>query len=377
MNSKKSTSNRTHYRGADDFLPDRLLRLSVPGTLSRLQEIDNELAEQISDLKLQNDELQQARTDLELLLEQYSNLYDSAPVGYITLNRSGHILHVNSAGARLFRVERPLLINQHFQKFMSSKSRSEFTIFLENVYKDHSQQIFEFELQRPEDTIIVHMEARENKEGDTCIAALIDVTEEEQAKMLRKEEHTYRTIYENITHGIVLCDRDGKIISANQAAETIIGLTLNQMEKKRLVDFFSNPIHEDGQAFSEKTLPFMKILNSNEVMQGLTMGYMPINSTYYTWIVVSAMAISMPDEDDVQFLISFNDITAQKNLVLYNKLTSREKQVFQMLVRGYGRKEISENLDISTKTVDKHRENLMEKLKMYSPDELMDYSKKL
>lgn len=54
------------------------------------------------------------------------------------------------------------------------------------------------------------------------------------------------------------------------------------------------------------------------------MGYMPKNATYYTWIVVFAMAMIMPDEDDVQFLISFNDITSQKNLV-YTILSPQEK----------------------------------------------------
>ncbi len=377
MSNDKNKSERIQYRRADDLLPDRLLRLSVPGTLTRLQEIDHELTEQLSDLELQNEELQQARTDLELLLEQYSNLYDSAPVGYLTLSRKGIILQVNSAGARLFGVERSNLINEHFQRFMSSESWSEYTTFLEEVYSNHSQEIFEFELQRPEDKIIVHMEARENKEGNACIAALIDVTEEEQAKLLKKEDYKYRIIYENLTHGILLCDRDGRIVSANQAAESILGLTLSQMEKRPLVEFFSNPIHEDGKAFSRKSMPFIKVLNSNAETQDLTMGYMPEHSTNYTWIVVSVMTISMPNEDDDQFLISFDDITSQKNLILYNTLTIREKQVFQMVVRGYGRKVIAENLDIMPKTVDKHRENLMEKLKMYSPDELIDYSKKL
>ncbi|MDY0234747.1 MAG: PAS domain-containing protein [Gudongella sp.] len=373
MSSGKNKSDKIHYHGAEDLLPDRLLRLSIPGTLTRLQEIDHEL----SDLQLQKDELQQARTDLELLLEQYTTLYDSAPAGYLTLNRSGMILQVNSAGARLFGVERSQLINQYFQKFMSVDSYTKYTSFLEDVYNNHSQEIFEFELQRPEDTIIVHMEARENKNGDACIATLIDVTAEEQAKLLHKEENKYRIIYENITQGIVLCNHDGKVVSANQAAETILNLTLNEMETRPLVDFFSNPIHEDGKAFTGRSLPFMKILNSNEATQGLTMGYKSKNSTYYTWIVVSAMAMIMPDEDDVQFLISFDDITSQKNLVLYNTLTIREKQVFQMLVKGYGRKQIAENLDITPKTVDKHKENLMEKLKMYSPDELVDFSKQL
>ncbi|GAU79181.1 helix-turn-helix transcriptional regulator [Fusibacter sp. 3D3] len=376
MINEKNSSIRIQYRRADDLLPDRFLRLSVPGTLSRLREINQELAEELSSFRLQNDELEQARTDLELLLLQYSTLYDSAPVGYLTLNRSGIILQVNSACVGLFGVEKSNLINEHFQQFMSSESWSEYTSFLKNVHKKQSQEIFEFELQRTEDTIIVHMEVREDKKGNTFIAALIDVTEEVQAKTLRKEEHIYRTIYENITHGIVICDRDGKIVSANQSAESILGLTFNQMDKKPLDEFFSDPIHEDGKAFTKKPLPFMKELNSSGE-QNLTMGYKPPDSTHYTWIVVSAISVSMPDEDEVRYVISFDNITAQKNLVLYNKLTSREKQVFQKLVTGHGRTEIADSLDISKKTVDKHKENLMEKLNIYSPDELVDYSKKL
>ncbi len=377
MGSEKTKSERMHNRRAGDLLPDNLLKLRVPGTLTRLQEIVHELENQQNELELQHDELQKARTDLELLLEQYTSLYDSSPVGYLTLNRSGMILQVNSEGARLFGMDRSRLINQNLQRFISADSWPEYTTFLEEIFNNQSQEIIEFELQRMEDRIIVQIIARESKEENLCIATLKDVTAEEQAKLLRKEEHKYRMIYESITHGIVLCDREGKVVSANKAAKTILGLTFNQMETMLLTEIFSNPILEDGKIFSGKTPPFMQVLNSDEATEGVTIGYMPQNSTNYTWIVVSAMAITMPDEDDVQFLISFDDITSHKNLVLYNTLTTREKQVFQMLVKGYGRKEIAKNLDITPKTVDKHRENLMEKLKMYLSDELIDFSKQI
>ena len=42
----------------------------------------------------------------------------------------------------------------------------------------------------------------------------------------------------------------------------------------------------------------------------------------------------------------------------FNQLTSREKQVFQFLVAGYSSTEISKKLDISSKTIDKHRANI-------------------
>lgn len=377
MASEKTNPVKMMYRRADDVIPDHLLKLKVPGMLTRLQEIGHDFDEQQGNQELQSEELQKVRTDLGLLLEQYTALYDASPVGYLTLNRSGVILQANPAVAHLFGIERSQLVEQHLHRFMKADSWPDYTSFLERVYSDHSQEAFEFELQRPDGPIIVHIEAREYEEGKACIATLIDITAQEQAKFLRKEENKYKIIFENIIHGVVLCDHDGKVVSANQAAKTILGLTFDQIETSPLVEIFSKPIHENGAAFHENSLPFMKDTGSDEATQGMTMGYIPQHSTYYTWILISAIAITMPDEEDIQFLISFDDITSQKNLVLYNTLTTREKQVFQFLVKGYGRKKIAQNLDITPKTVDKHRENLMEKLKMYLPDELIDFSKHL
>lgn len=192
MSGEKNTLEKGSPHRADKLLPDHLIKLGVPGTLLRLKEIIHELEKQQSDLELQHDELQKARTDLKLLLDQYTNLYDSAPVGYLTLSRNGIILQVNPAGARLFGMERASLLNQDLQRFISADSWPEYTAFLENVFNKQSQEILEFELQRQDDRITVHIVARENKEENSCIATLVDVTAEEQAKLIRKEEHNIR-----------------------------------------------------------------------------------------------------------------------------------------------------------------------------------------
>jgi len=371
----KSENKVTHW--ADKLLPDHLLSLGVPATLKRLQEVVHELEKQQTYLELQHDEYHKARKDLELLLEQYTNLYDSAPIGYLTLDRSGTIMQVNPAAADLFGMERSRLLKQNLQKYISGDSWPEYKTFLEVVFNNQYQDVIEFQLKRLEDKITVQIVARDNKEENLCIATLKDVTAEEHEKLVRKEDLKYRMIFENISHGIVICDLDGKVVSANQAAKNILGLSFNQMETRPLTEIFSNPILENGTPFLEETLPFMKVLPLNGSTEGMTLGYTSNTSTNYTWIVVSAMTISMPDEENVQFLISFDDITSQKNMVLYNALTLREKQVFQMLIKGYGRREIAENLNINTKTVDKHRENLMEKLKIYLPSELVDFSKQM
>lgn len=377
MSSEQIETNKTRSHKVEKLLPEHLLKMGVPSTLKKLQEIVIELEKQQVYLELQHDEYQKARTDLKLLINQYNNLYDSSPVGYLTINRSGNIMQINAAGAALFGMERSSLINKNLQQFISENSFPDYLTFLEGLFTNQYKDIIEFELQRFEDSIIVQILSLDNLEGNSCIVTLKDVTAEDKAKLKNKEDQKFRIIFENLSHGIVICGLDGKVISANQAAKSILGLSFNQIETVALTDIFSNPIFEDGEDLSIETLPFMKLLPPSGSTNELTFGYVPKHSTHYSWIVVSAMTINIPDEDDIQFLISFDDITSQKNMVLYNTLTIREKQVFQMIIKGYGRKEISKSLDITIKTVDKHRENLMEKLKIYLPSELITFSKKL
>jgi len=50
------------------------------------------------------------------------------------------------------------------------------------------------------------------------------------------------------------------------------------------------------------------------------------------------------------------------NRTLDDGLSSREREVLQMVAEGHTTKEIAEALNLSTKTVDSHREHIMEKL---------------
>jgi DNA-binding NarL/FixJ family response regulator len=55
-------------------------------------------------------------------------------------------------------------------------------------------------------------------------------------------------------------------------------------------------------------------------------------------------------------------------------LTSREREVLQLLAEGRSNKEIGRELNISVKTVETHRSNMMNKLQMSSKTELVKYA---
>ncbi len=58
----------------------------------------------------------------------------------------------------------------------------------------------------------------------------------------------------------------------------------------------------------------------------------------------------------------------------YEQLTGRERQVLKLLAEGYTAREIAEMLDLSIKTIDGYRTNLMRKLDLHNRVELVKYA---
>ena len=66
---------------------------------------------------------------------------------------------------------------------------------------------------------------------------------------LRDGESAYRALFESMVQGVVYQSSDGKIISANPAAERILGLSLDRMQGRTWMDPRWRAIHEDGSDF--------------------------------------------------------------------------------------------------------------------------------
>lgn len=60
--------------------------------------------------------------------------------------------------------------------------------------------------------------------------------------------------------------------------------------------------------------------------------------------------------------------------LLHERLSEREYQIFQLIVRGTSLNDIAEQLHLSAKTVSSHKKRLLEKLEMTSTVELVRYA---
>ena len=60
--------------------------------------------------------------------------------------------------------------------------------------------------------------------------------------------------------------------------------------------------------------------------------------------------------------------------VVASPLTEKEREVLQLVVEGYSSKQIALKLDASVKTVEKHRQHIMEKLDLWNVADLTKYA---
>jgi DNA-binding NarL/FixJ family response regulator len=65
---------------------------------------------------------------------------------------------------------------------------------------------------------------------------------------------------------------------------------------------------------------------------------------------------------------------SEMNIAAGNVLTPREREILQLIAEGMSAKEIAGHLNLGIKTVETHRRNMMQKLKMNSIAELTKYA---
>jgi len=112
------------------------------------QRLLHELQVHHVELEMQNAELVEARGESEMLLAKYTDLYDFAPVGYMSLDEQGHILEVNLTGAALLGVVRSQVINRPLSSFVALANRPVFAAFLAQVFAVPGKHICEATLLR-------------------------------------------------------------------------------------------------------------------------------------------------------------------------------------------------------------------------------------
>lgn len=91
------------------------------------------------ELEMQNEQLRQAQTIIENSNKRFSDLYDFAPVGHLTLEKEGRIVEANQTAAQLLGVTMNSLINKPFNVFVHPSDKDVFFLHLRRLRKSLSE----------------------------------------------------------------------------------------------------------------------------------------------------------------------------------------------------------------------------------------------
>ena len=91
-----------------------------------IEKVIHELEVHQIELEMQNDELQSIRDELDISRKKYFDLYDLAPVGYLTLSDKGMILEANLTASNLLGIPRGELVRKPITQLIMREDQDVF-----------------------------------------------------------------------------------------------------------------------------------------------------------------------------------------------------------------------------------------------------------
>jgi PAS domain S-box-containing protein len=151
------------------------------------------------ELEMQNEELRRAQEELEASRARYFDLYDLAPVAYVTLSEKGLILEANLTAAKLLGVARGALVKQPLSSFVLSEDQDTYYLHRKVLWATGAPQSWEMRvLKEAAAPFWVRVEATTAQDADgasICRAVVSDITKSKfEAEEKAKIEAQYRQL---------------------------------------------------------------------------------------------------------------------------------------------------------------------------------------
>jgi PAS domain S-box-containing protein len=180
---------RTLRRKAEKLLSEAPENLALT-SVRELQGLVQSLSVYQIELEMQNEELRKSREQLEESRSKYADLYDFAPVGYLTFDKMGLITGANLTACGLLGIERSLLVKKPFTLFVHPESQDIFYFHKQKVLETTTAQTCQLVLKRKDGTFLdTHLASiAAQVDGQPTVNAIVtDITERTRAEEALKE----------------------------------------------------------------------------------------------------------------------------------------------------------------------------------------------
>ena len=244
MNNQKTTTENIDKlrQRAEKLLKDTQQNLDTPRSETDNLKLIHELEVHQIELEMQKDELILAKEKAEQAENKFTELYDFAPSGYLTLSKEGEIAELNFRAAHLLGMERSYLINKRFTLFVSSDTRAVFYHFIQNIFQTKTKGSCEVKLLTNDDSPkYVLVKGIPGNQDDSCLITLVDITELKIAEVEIKksnEELIRLNAEKDKFFSIIAHDLRGPFSSFMELtrfmSEELHGLTMAELKKMTL-----------------------------------------------------------------------------------------------------------------------------------------------
>lgn len=199
------------------------------------------------ELEMQNEELRKAHLEMEEARDSYVNLYEFAPICYITLSREGLISKINLTGCILLGVDRYQLISRRFSHYVAAQDRDRWHRLFMGMMKHPGaeKQAFDLQMTRP-DGAIYHVQLNclnwDADEKDNVLR--IAITDISKLKLAEAELKIAATVFDSY-EPILVTDADNIIIRVNAAFTETTGYSAAEAKGKS-PKFLASGYHDEA-----------------------------------------------------------------------------------------------------------------------------------
>ncbi|CCQ73676.1 ATP-binding protein [Magnetospira sp. QH-2] len=210
----------------------RLLRERAEDALSRhivdrdlnlmsreqVQDLVHELVVHQVELEMQGEELRRTQADLERIRDQYTDLYDFAPVGYLTLNETGQIVTANLTIAGWLEKDRIDLIGSSYPRIVAESDRDTIYLHLKSVKGSAFPSSCEVTLAHPQDTPrLVQMDSRWVGTDDASAQIFCTLTDVTESRRTARRLQLLGNVIQHSSEAVMITDPNEVIVFVNQA----------------------------------------------------------------------------------------------------------------------------------------------------------------
>lgn len=242
-------------------------------------------------------------------LEQFFNI---SPNLLCIADHNGRFIRVNQEWARVLGYQIEDLEAHSYLDFVHPEDQAKTLEAIACLASQQTVQGFQNRYRTRQGDYRI-LEWRSMPSGDLIYAVAHDVTEREAHEaLLRKSQMEYQSTLNHLIVGVVVHAPDTRVILANPAACEILGMELDQIMGRKVMDPAWHFVKEDGSVATVEEYPAERVLQTLEPIVGLVFGIVGADPQKVTWVNINASPVLGESGELEKIVVNFVDITARR-----------------------------------------------------------------